>query len=424
MLLFPLVLCLLAATATSLSAARSAQVRLEPPSGPIPPVFFGMHIHYFATSTPWPSVPFGSLRLWDAYVTWPRIEPKQGTWDFTGLDKYVDAATREHVELLLPLALSPSWISSRPDETSGYAPGNAATPASLDAWRDYVRTVATRYKGRIFAYEIWNEPNLKQFYTGSIPQMIELAGAAYAIIKEVDPHAIVCSPSATNRDGVQWLDQYLQQGGGKYADVIGFHFYANPNPPEAMLPLIDQVKAVIRRHSLSDKPVWNTETGWAMQDRLSVVQAAPASAGFNSVVLSEDQASAYVARTYILTWAAGVQRLYWYSWDNKVMGLTEADGKTVKEPARAYSEVRQWLLGAQMKSCDPTVDGTWTCQIERSNGYQAWIVWNPDHGLDFRIPANWHARVARDLQGAQRPSASGSSLRVGAAPVLIENSTP
>jgi Glycosyl hydrolases family 39 len=423
-LLLILAFCLATAGAQAMSARKSVPVRLDPPSGPIPGTFFGMHIHYFATSTPWPSVSFGSLRLWDAYVTWPRIEPKQGTWDFTGLDKYVDAASQQNIDVVLPLGLSPSWVSSRPEEKSAYGPGNASNPARLDAWRDYVRMVVTRYKGRILAYEIWNEPNLKQFYSGSVSEMLQLAGAAYTIIKEIDPQAVVCSPSATNQDGVKWLDQYLQQGGGKYADVIGFHFYANPEPPETMLPLIGQVKAVLQKHNLGNKPLWNTETGWAIQNSLSVVRAAPASTRFNSIVLSQEQASAYLARTHILNWAESIQCLYWYSWDNKVMGLTEADGKTVKKPARAYAEVRKWLVGAWMKSCDASVDGTWTCQIARENGYQGWIVWNPDLTLEFRIPATWRVRSVHELQGQQRLIAVDRPVRVGADPVLFDNSVP
>jgi hypothetical protein len=349
------------------------------------------------------------------------VEPKQGTWDFTSLDKYVDAASQHNVDVVLPLGLSPWWASSRPAEQSAYGPGNAAHPARLDAWQDYVRTVATRYKGRIFAYEIWNEPNLKQFYSGSVPEMLQLASAAYAIVKKIDPQALVCSPSATNEDGVKWLDQYLQQGGGRYSDVIGYHFYANPEPPENMLPLIQQVRAVMQQHGVGDRPLWNTETGWAIQNRQSVVKAAPASARFNSVVLSEEQASAYLVRTHVLTWAENIPRLYWYSWDNKIMGLTEADGRTVKMPVRAYAEVRKWLLGAMMKSCSSAATGTWTCRITRESGYEGWIVWNPDRTLDFRIPRDWPVRSARDLQGGRQSISQDRPVRIGPAPILVEN---
>ena len=422
-LLFILLLssCMVTVAIWAMPSLDVSSVRLEPSDGKIPDTFFGMHIHYFATSTPWPDIRFGSLRLWDAYVTWPRVEPKEGQWDFAGLDKYVDAAGQHNADIELPLGLSPWWVSSRPAEKSAYGPGNAAHPARLDAWQDYVRMVATRYKGRIYAYEIWNEPNLKQFYSGSIPEMLQLASAAHAIVKEIDPKALVCSPSATNEEGVKWLDEYLQQGGGKYADVIGYHFYANPEPPESMLLRIQQVRTVMRKNGAGNKPLWNTETGWAIQNRQSIVTAAPASARFNSVVLTEEQASAYIARAHILTWAENIPRLYWYSWDNKVMGLTEADGKTAKMPARAYAEVRDWLLGARMKSCGSAATGTWTCEITRDSGYQGWIVWNPDRTLDFRIPSDWPARSVRDLQGGRQDLSKVRLVRVGSAPILIEN---
>jgi hypothetical protein len=413
-------LCLASTGAIAETWRRATPVRFAPPGGPIPATFFGMHIHYFATTTPWPPVPFGSLRLWDAYVTWPRLEAKPGVWDFTALDKYLDAAQHQDIDVILPLGLSPAWESSRPDEKSAYAPGNAANPANLDAWRNYVRIVATRYKGRISAYEIWNEPNLKQFYSGSIGEMLQLAAAAYHIIKEVDPQAEVCSPSFTNQDGVIWLDKYLAQGGGKYADVIGFHFYANPDPPEKTLPLIQQVRSLLKKHNQAGKPLWNTETGWAINNRLTTVQPAPDLARFNSVVLSEEQASAYVARTYILNWAENVQRVYWYSWDNKTMGLTEADGRTLKNPARAYAEIRQWLLGATMKSCGYSADDIWTCEITRPNGSGAWIVWSANSPVQFQFPTDWNAHSIRDLGGRQRSVAAGDAVRLTGTPVLIE----
>jgi beta-glucosidase/6-phospho-beta-glucosidase/beta-galactosidase len=44
----------------------------------------------------------------------------------------------------------------------------------MDYWRTFVRAVATRYKGQIEAYEIWNEPNLKMFWTGSVEQLVTI----------------------------------------------------------------------------------------------------------------------------------------------------------------------------------------------------------------------------------------------------------
>ena len=54
-----------------------------------------------------------------------------------------------------------------------------------------------RYRGRVHAYEIWNEPNHPDFFSGRPETMLELARQAYQILKQVDGSVIVVSPSAT-----------------------------------------------------------------------------------------------------------------------------------------------------------------------------------------------------------------------------------
>src|SRR5882672_950381 len=97
-----------------------------------------------------------------------------------------------------------AWVCSRPKD--------------LEDWRTFVRTIATRYKGRIHAYEIWNEPNVKRFWTGSIDQWVALTREASVIINSIDPQAIVVSPPATSFPGIKWLPEFLSKG-GQYVDV-------------------------------------------------------------------------------------------------------------------------------------------------------------------------------------------------------------
>ncbi len=376
-----------------------------------------MHFHGLASSTPWPEIPLGCWRLHDASVAWRNLEQERGKWDFTTLDKYATLGIEHNVDLDLTLGLTPAWASARPNERSAYASGNAAEPRNLDDWRDYVRCVATRYKGRILQYEIWNEPNEKLFFSGTPEQMVELASVAHAVLKEVDPAITVISPSVTGTYGVPWLDRFLEKGGGAYVDVIGYHFYVRPNPPEAMLDLVVRVKETMVKYGVANKPLWNTETGWLIDNHRTEVKPGT---GISSKVLSNAEASAYVARSYILNWAAGVDRLYWYSWDNKVMGLTEADGKTRKPPAIAYGEVEKWLLGARMTSCTSDVQGTWIAQITRNGDYKGWIVWNPDRSIEFEMPTSWHVTRQRDLSGSVRPCSDVKRTEVGPSPILLE----
>ena len=230
---------------------------------PLPRQYFGLHIHRVATATPWPAVQFGSWRLWDAGVAWPQLEPERNRWDFRLLDRYVELATRHNVEILLTLGLTPGWASARPSESSAYEPGNAAEPRNTGDWELYVRTVSTRYKGKIHSYEIWNEPNMKGTFSGSPQTMAKLARSAYQVLKSVDPSVLVVSPSPTAAIGVSWLGNYLGREGCSAADVIGYHFYVTPSQPEAMIPLIVDVKKMLQQHHCTGKPIWNTESGWA-----------------------------------------------------------------------------------------------------------------------------------------------------------------
>ena len=255
----------------------------------------------------------------------------------------------------------------------------AAEPSDNNAWRDYVTRVAMHCQGRVHTYEIWNEPNYKPFYTGDVDTMVNLTREAYQIIYRIDPDARVVSPSATTNTGVDWLNDFLSHGGGQYVDVVGYHFYDAPQPPEAMVPLIEKVHAIMSQHGAGDKPLWNTESGW------------PAPKPFPS----DDLAAAYIARAYILR-AAGVQRFYWYAWDNHTwaaLQTTAADNETLTPAGRAYGIIQQWLVGAQMGDCSEDSHQTWTCSLTRKD-VPEWIVWNVNGETLFSIPGDWHAADA------------------------------
>jgi hypothetical protein len=385
---------------------------------PIPASYFGMHLHRASAPTPtaWPTVPVDSWRLWDAAVSWVNLEPERGKWDFSKLDQLVALGEKHNVELLLTLGLTPRWAATRPGDYSAYGPGYSSEPENIEDWRTYVAKVATRYQGRISAYEIWNEPNLKAFYSGTPEKMVELAFEAHRILKEIDPAVIVVSPSSTggaSYHGPAWLDEYLQAGGGRYADVIGYHFYVSSDPPEAMLPLIAEVQRVMAAHGIGDKPLWNTEAGWNIANRQKSPDGSGPAGG-----LDEQTASAYVARALLLNLSAGVERFYWYAWDNYLMGLIEPDGKTLKAPALAYGEVFRWLVDAQLLGCSQEPDGNWVCRLKRDGG-EARIVWRTSGMDEWTLPVEWKRAVGSDLTG-RRWKVSGRAVIVGTSPVLLE----
>lgn len=380
-----------------------AAVQLSPPAQTIPATYFGMH--FVAGSNPWPGIPIGAWRLWDTSTRWPDIEPSSGKWQFTGLDRDMSAAQQHGTDVLLTLGVTPQWASAHPDLKSGWQqPGLTSEPRSMDDWQAFVKQVATRYKGQIHAYEIWNEPNLKQYWMGNTDQLIAMVRIAHDTIKSVDPDALIVSPSATTSAGLSWLNEFLSKGGGQNVDVIGYHLYVYPQPPEAMINMIQQVKQIMSKNGVAGKPIWCTEVGWAEPKPFP----------------SEQLGAAYVARTYILSWAAGVSRLYWYAWDNHkwaTLQMTETDNSTQKPAAQADSTIQQWLTGSRMDSCNQGSGDTWSCQLD-SGGSKKWIVWSPTGGKQFSLPGSWHANTMTTLQGQTQPI-SGSNIPVDQSPVLL-----
>lgn len=382
--------------------------------------FFGLHIHRAADLKAWPTARAGSWRLWDAYTSWRDLEPKKGQWNFAQLDFNVNYAAQRGVEILLPLGSTPAWASARPTESCAYGLGCAAEAQNLQDWRNYVRTVATRYKGRIKQFELWNEVNLVEFYSGSPDKLLELQKIAYEEIKAVDQSNILVAPSFTgnNLNEVTKLDRYLARGAGAYADVISYHLYIPSSSPEAVIPLVAELRKVMRKHNVDRKPLWNTESGWALINN----DGTPLPATLNPEwrKLNNEQGSAYLARAYILSAALGVERNYWYAWDNKILGFIDPKTRAVKGAAVALTNMATWLNGAKIQGCEVAQGNYWSCSFLPPAGGARHIVWAANDVMgDFSIPNNWDAKDMLGLDGVSALVPKNRIVKVGSSPVLV-----
>jgi hypothetical protein len=389
----------------------------------VPPAYFGMHFHHATSGTYWPDIGVGAWRLWDAHTAWPNLEPKRDVWDFGELDRAVALAESRKVDLLLPLGLTPTWASARPNESSGYGPGNAAPPLAVADWRNYVRKVATRYRGRIFNYEIWNEPDLKKFYTGTPEQLVALTKAACEELKAVDPRIKLVGPSPTGPQSFRWYESFLQAFGAKVCfDIVGWHLYTTEDPPEKIIEFVTNIKTILAQYGLQMLPIWNTETGYFIENQYGPrVAGTPANA--STLVLDAEHAAAYVARELLIAWALGIDRYYWYAWDNNQLGLLDM-GDSHREPkpaAQAYRTLQHWLVGAMVTNCALRT-GVWQCLIVR-DAQTSVAVWVGSGTLRFTIPADWKVGTAQDMTGTNTRVSDGA-IEVHETPVLLSATRP
>ena len=406
-----------------------------PPTTPgaVPATLFSLTVH---NNNNWPSVPLASIRLWSTGTYWQNMNPAQGVYDFSTFDQFLNAAQAHNVDVLYTLGEVPAWASSNPTlpcGTSGAPDGSCAPPNDLNSdgtgsnqhWKDFVTAVVTHAAGRVKYWEVWNEPTVSGYWQGNNQQMLRLAQDAYNIIKSIDANALVTTPApSTGINGVaNWMGPYLSIGGGQYADIITFHGYnwsTQPGvypQPEAIVPLVNNLKAVLVSNGQDNKPLWCSEGGWGNTT----------GNGFND----PDLHAAFLARHYLLQESEGVDRYYWYAWDNGVNSVGLPDGLWVPTagitPAGvAYQQVQSWMVGAAPTGQCSANGNIWTCSYTRANGYQAEAIWDTSLSCSNGACSSSPQPAAstflhyRDLAG-NTTAISGGTVPVGAKPILLEN---
>jgi hypothetical protein len=350
--------------------------------------YFGMVVHASESLDQLQKGRIGTLRVWDAKVGWPHIEPQPGVWAFEKLDRFVMWAEREGVDVIYTLGLTSRWASSRPNEPSGYEPGFAAEPMSMNDWRVYVRKVAERYKGRIKYYEVWNEPSVKHYYTGSVELLTQMASVARDEIKRADSDAKIIGPNVVGRGGhMRYLDQLLSAGYGKYVDIFGHHFYVGQDEPEAMAVTISEVRSVMKKHGLDHLPLWNTETGWWIGNTDGTIENYSEKYG-GQPVDPETRGAAHVFRALVLARSLGVDRYIWYSWDHlRGLALRNPVRKNEKPVMAGWRAAQNLMSSYDVLPCRRSKD-VWECELrERETGIISWLVWTSKGVKEWRMPA-------------------------------------
>jgi Beta-galactosidase len=403
--------------ASATSEVISATAAPTPPNTPIPRELFGMHFNN--RNTPWPNIngAISSVRIWDAGANidrsgvgpqWSEVNSAPGVYDWSSLDALVNTALSRNADVVYTLGgRTPQWAAANPNGPSPYGPGQCAEPKNDQVWQDWLRAITTRYKGKIRLWEVWNEPDIVDFYCGSPDKLIDLARQAYTIIKEVDPANRVLSPGFSGFQGPGYLDYFLAQGGGQYADILSYHFYVYTPEENANWRMIN-IQDTIRRNNAQAKPLWNTEQGW-----IDIPNPKP---------IPQATGAAYVARAYLLHWAYGIERFYYYAWDNdwNQFQFVQTDGLSLTQAGVAYREVAQWMTGKVMESISVDNTGTYTVTLRDSRGRKQRVVWNPNQSVQLVIPAAWNVVQQKDLAGTPTDLRGKTVIAVGESPLLLQ----
>jgi len=265
----------------------------------------------------------------EAGVTWVRqgfpwreVEVGKGIFDWGVADRVVEAL--EGFSIIAVVDSPPSWAQ---------AEGPANSPP--DNYRDlgnFLYALASRYRGRIKAYQIWREPNLaSQWGRPNAAEYVALLRVAYLNIKAADPQALVISAGlAPTEDGLPaaipddlFLRQIYQTGGRRYFDLLGVKALGFKAPPEvspaevAKSPLwgehrafcfrrVEDLRHIMVENGDEAKKVAITEFGWSTDKH-------------RWHVITEEEQVDYLVRAY--RWA----RENWSPWVRMMIAPPLAD---------------------------------------------------------------------------------------------------
>lgn len=380
--------------------------------------YFGAHIplspEYFqlcrAIGVRW-------CRIHDAtWVTkWPTVETAPGKFEYH--DEGVDAARKAGLAVLGMFDGGPVWASVTPKARTGYfANYNVVdTPNADDEWKSYVEKTVTRYKGRIDAWEVWNEPWGRQFTPGTPEIYGKLLKIAYATAKAANPNAtIIGIDTARARD--TFTDAAMKAAGGSSAyDEFSFHdyyasMYGGPKSPAATdATIYDGFEKLYGKIT----PRWLTE-----EAPTEGVQSLYWPIGTEHETRIQ---YAKAVRFNVSEIGYGVKRLFYYSLHSDpffgeagLIGL-EHD-RTIKPVIAAQAVLAALIDGAPCTGRTEPAPGVDSFGFRRADGSRVDILWSYD-GAEHRVPV---AKTTRVLDVIGNPLPHAEFVTVTTEPIYIE----
>ncbi|GAB7044565.1 MULTISPECIES: cellulase family glycosylhydrolase [Catenuloplanes] len=212
-------------------------------------------------------------------AAWSEIEVARGTFDWSRLDRGVDAARARGLDVLLILGSTAIW--ARPPGTAwNHGPATAPQRAGFAA---FATMAVQRYRGRVGHWEIWNEPNLPVAWSPAPDPdaYAALLAETYRAIHAADPDAVVLSGGtgggATGVPTLDWYRALYDRGLRDACDAVAVHPYPDaPAPDSGEMATAREVRALMDANGDGATTLWGTETGAPTGGRPSIGESAQA----------------------------------------------------------------------------------------------------------------------------------------------------
>jgi hypothetical protein len=269
-----------------------------PSPTPSPSAFgYGWQVHMWDLSDQAKDFVIGDVRqsgfnYMKHLVDWGAVEQAPGQYNWSELDEIINMASAANIRLLISVAEAPEFYRS---------PTTGLFPTDPSRFQTLMQTMAARYRGKVQAYELWNEENLaREAGEGNVTpdKYLPILRAGYQGVKAGDPAALAVlgalSPTGLGQTGQSMDDlEYLRQlyalNGGEakaYFDIVAGHLSGFSNPPDCTPATpqcslsgawnedpsffafyrLGQYREVMVQNGDGNKQIWLSEFGYCSND--------------------------------------------------------------------------------------------------------------------------------------------------------------
>ncbi|HPF87781.1 MAG TPA: xylann 1,4-beta-xylosidase [Candidatus Limiplasma sp.] len=200
-------------------------------------------------------------------------------WQY--IDLVIDEMLEHRIRPLVELGFMPDCLKSG-EQTIFWWKGNVTPPRDMAKWQDLVaaftRHVTGRYGAdevRTWYFEVWNEPNLSGFFTGTQADYFALYDASTEAVKSVDPAYRVGGPGTAGLAEGTWIAELIAHcaehrvpidfvsthgyGVDGHLDEFGSYRHTLKKDQDCVIKDVQKARDAVQASSLPDLPVIFTE---------------------------------------------------------------------------------------------------------------------------------------------------------------------
>lgn len=326
-----------------------------PQAGAVPANFWGVVPQLTPSAEQFQRLKRGGVDSIRIAISWGGVQPvRNGSYDFSGSDNVIGAATAAGIDVLPFLTNAPHWAvpsAAVPRGAGLRAPAflPVRTGVQRSGWRNFLIQAVARYgpQGTFWAanpglpmrpirtWQIWNEPNFKYFVARPNPaEYGKLVKISYAAIKAADSGARIILAGLFARPieaeikngppqayfAFDFLDQMYRSTPGIKSKFQGYALHPYTGSYKNLTSRIEEVRSALKANHDAAKGLWITELGWSSKPPRTGNSFAKGLQG-QAVQL---KGAFRLLRAQQRNWH--VQRVYWFSVDDLPGACNFCDG--------------------------------------------------------------------------------------------------